>query len=962
MTNLQRNSVAERNIDQAITALKRGSYLLKYGRRGKPKFCPFQLSNDETTLIWFVGKEEKQLRLNHVSRIIPGQRTDVFQRFPRPEKEYQSFSLIYGKRSLDLMCKDKDEAEIWFIALQALISKGNYQRWKTEVKGDDISSDTSSADAQRNIRPTVSTGSGDAAYEDSRQVHRNLLSLQKPPQKKLGRVFSEFLLNNSVDFSPQRDSFTNSTSSMSCTNMDDVSGQSSADTSRVSSSSALSSSSQRSFFEDFDRLCDLFIWGEGTGDGLLGGGVHKVGEISGAKKDAFLPKALESTLVLDVQNIACGSRHAVLITKRGEVFSWGEGSGGRLGHGVETDIANPKLVETLNGLSINSVACGEYHNCALTVSGDLYTWGDGTHKLGLLGHGNEVSHWTPKKVTGQMECLYVLSVSCGPWHSAAITSLGQLFTFGDGSFGALGHGDRSSSSVPREVETLKGFRTVRVSCGFWHTAAVVDVSFQSTSSETSSGGKLFTWGNGDEGQLGHGDKEPRLLPFCITALEEMSFCKVACGQSITVALTASGEVYTMGRADYGQLGNPGHAGGLPTCVQGKLKNIFIEDIACGSFHVAALSLTSEVYTWGRGKNGQLGHGDFNDRDIPTLVEGLRNKQVKALACGNNFTAAICLHKQVSLADRSTCSGCTRPFNFKRKCKNCYNCGLAFCRACCSKKSLKASLAPNMKKPYRVCDNCFAKLHKGSDSGFSFLPPKALSGTKGRNAVEEKEKENFHTKPHGFLSKLSSFDSFRRSNIGHYKKSLKSTSISGHSSSISSDNSLCDKSCIPTPSRSMLDYPEKVSISAPGSTGHSQPASPCSRGSSPFQSALVMPSSSPPLSIPDAVFDDSKQKSDSLTKEILLLREQVEILTCRSQFLASELERTSSQIKNATELARYEAEKNNAAKEVINSLIRQLRDMSAKVPQGASSCRTSDPFSENNSNSLSISSSWSQLTS
>ena len=65
------------------------------------------------------------------------------------------------------MCKDKDEAEIWFIALQALISKGNYQRWKTEVKGDDISSDTSSADAQRNIRPTVSTGSGDAAYEVS---------------------------------------------------------------------------------------------------------------------------------------------------------------------------------------------------------------------------------------------------------------------------------------------------------------------------------------------------------------------------------------------------------------------------------------------------------------------------------------------------------------------------------------------------------------------------------------------------------------------------------------------------------------------------------------------------------------------------------------------------------------------------------------------------------------------------
>lgn len=27
----------------------------------------------------------------------------IFQRYPRPEKEYQSFSLAYGNRSLDLV-------------------------------------------------------------------------------------------------------------------------------------------------------------------------------------------------------------------------------------------------------------------------------------------------------------------------------------------------------------------------------------------------------------------------------------------------------------------------------------------------------------------------------------------------------------------------------------------------------------------------------------------------------------------------------------------------------------------------------------------------------------------------------------------------------------------------------------------------------------------------------------------
>lgn len=97
------SGLVERDIEQAITALKKGACLLKYGRRGKPKFCPFRLANDESALIWFSGKEEKHLKLSHVSRIISGQRTPIFQRHPRPEKEYQSFSLIYNDRSLDLV-------------------------------------------------------------------------------------------------------------------------------------------------------------------------------------------------------------------------------------------------------------------------------------------------------------------------------------------------------------------------------------------------------------------------------------------------------------------------------------------------------------------------------------------------------------------------------------------------------------------------------------------------------------------------------------------------------------------------------------------------------------------------------------------------------------------------------------------------------------------------------------------
>ncbi|KAE8647161.1 hypothetical protein Csa_018817 [Cucumis sativus] len=125
---------ADRDIEQALIALKKGAQLLKYGRKGKPKFCPFRLSSDESSLIWISSKGERSLKLASISRIIPGQRTAVFERYLRPEKDYLSFSLIYnnGKRSLDLICKDKVEAEAWISGLKALIASGQGGRSKID--------------------------------------------------------------------------------------------------------------------------------------------------------------------------------------------------------------------------------------------------------------------------------------------------------------------------------------------------------------------------------------------------------------------------------------------------------------------------------------------------------------------------------------------------------------------------------------------------------------------------------------------------------------------------------------------------------------------------------------------------------------------------------------------------------------------------------------------------------------
>ncbi|XP_058195899.1 PH, RCC1 and FYVE domains-containing protein 1-like isoform X1 [Rhododendron vialii] len=917
MADFKRSSLAERDIDQAIATLKKGAYLLKYGRRGKPKFCPFRLSTDESRLIWYYGKDEKQLELSHVSRIIPGQRTAIFQRYPRPEKEYQSFSLIYNDRSLDLVCKDKDEAEVWFVGLKALISRGSYRNFSSEAKTDCI------AIASLHARRTYPSGS--SSDQGGTQQGESL------PQSRLGKAFSDIISYTAATKNQaQPEPVISSLSSLSSVATDNSNSRSSAaETFRISLSSAVSSSSHGSGHEDFDALGDVLIWGESIGDGQLGGGVDRVHNSSTTILDALLPKPLESTIALDVHNIACGARHVVLVTKQGQVFSWGEESGGRLGHGVEDDVPHPKPIDALTGMNIELVACGEYHTCAITFSGDLYTWGDGSHNSGLLGHGSEVSHWIPKKVTSPMEDIQVSYISCGTWHTAFITSAGQLFTFGDGTFGVLGHGDHRSTSIPREVENLKGLRTVRVACGVWHTAAVVDVRTTSTSGSTDSSlcGKLFTWGDGDKGRLGHGDKEPRLVPACVPSLVDVSFSQVSCGHNLTIALTSSGQVYAMG--------SPLADGKMLTCIEGEIAKSSVEQIACGSHHVAVLTSKAEVYTWGKGAKGQLGHGDNEDRSTPTLVDFLKDKQVKSIACGANFTAVICLHKLVSNTDNSVCSSCRNTFNFRRKRHNCYNCGLVFCKSCSSRKSLKASLAPSMNKPYRVCDDCFNKLKKVVESGSVARIHKVKSGN-----------EIGVPRLQGQLSRLSSFDSCNLADIKNTKHSIKVESNDSRVFPLVNGNT--QRGSISSSSKSS-NSPVASSwnfclSSVPGSRMVSRAASPVSRKSTPFHSAI--PASSPSIGTSEAMLADSKQLNEKLSHEVMNLKAQVEDLTRKSQLLEAELERTSDQLKDATELAADEAEKCNAAKEVIKSLTGQLKEMAEKVPEAHISSKKSVSVARN----------------
>ncbi|CAA2975577.1 PH, RCC1 and FYVE domains-containing 1-like [Olea europaea subsp. europaea] len=884
-----------RDIDQALIALKKGTQLIKYSRKGKPKFCPFRLSPDETTLIWYSRGEERNLKLSSVSRIIPGQRTPVFKRFLRPEKEYLSFSLIYnnGERSLDLICKDKFESEAWLAGLKALISTGQPRSRRVQSDISDL------------------YGIGDFP-QDSRPFGA---PLEFTPGPYSSRISADF---NSIDYPLN---ITSSDVGSESANMQIRT--SSTDGFRISVSSAPSCSSQGSGPDDIESLGDVYVWGEIWSDG---GPIDGNGCTIPIKNEALTPRPLESNVVLDVLQISCGVRHVALVTRQGEVFTWGEECGGRLGHGIEKDFSRPQLVEFLAVTNVEFVACGEFHTCAVSTSGDLYTWGDGIQNAGLLGHGNNVSHWLPKRVSGPLEGQQVLSIACGSWHSALVTSTGRLFTFGDGLFGALGHGDRESVTCPREVQSLNGLKTITVACGVWHTAAIIDVTNQSGSNVMS--GKLFTWGDGDKYRLGHGNKETYLLPTCVSALIDYNVHQLACGHHITVALTTSGHVFTMGSNTYGQLGNPQSDGRSPALVQDKLVGEFVEQIACGAHHVAVLTSRSEMFTWGRGANGRLGHGDLDDCDVPKLVEALKDRHIKNIACGSSYTASICIHKWVSGADQSVCTGCRQAFGFTRKRHHCYNCGLVHCHACSSKKALRAALAPTPGKPHRVCDPCYLKLKKAAEPGKFGTINRRMSSPhhpidySSRVDREDRRSSRILLSPNMEPVKYLEIKSGKPGNKYDSYSIVRASQVP----------SLLQLKDIAFPSSfSAIQYAlNPVATSAPQhlmpqrqSQSNSRPASPYSRRPSPPHSAA------PVLS--RGVIDSLKKTNDLLNQEVSKLQNQVKSLKQKSEVQDMEILKLKKTAQEAASLAAERSSKCKIAMQAIKTITVQLNEITDKMP-------------------------------
>jgi len=135
----------------------------------------------------------------------------------------------------------------------------------------------------------------------------------------------------------------------------------------------------------------------------------------------------------------------------------------------------------------------------------------------------------------------VFSVSCGHCHTLAVTNNG-IYAWGASQFGQLGLGKVLQCSSPELVTSLAQEIIVDAVAGQYHSVALT------------ADGRIFTWGWGVHGQLGHGNTDEKVTPSLVKALLGVVVCCISAGYAHTLALSIDGVLYAFGCNILGQLG------------------------------------------------------------------------------------------------------------------------------------------------------------------------------------------------------------------------------------------------------------------------------------------------------------------------------------------------------------------------------------------------------------------------
>uniref|UniRef100_A0A3B5B6K7 HECT and RLD domain containing E3 ubiquitin protein ligase 4 n=1 Tax=Stegastes partitus TaxID=144197 RepID=A0A3B5B6K7_9TELE len=256
-------------------------------------------------------------------------------------------------------------------------------------------------------------------------------------------------------------------------------------------------------------------------------------------------KKPEQVVALDAQIIialSCGESHTLALNDKGQIFSWGFGSDGQLGlNNFEECVRVPRNIKTLSDVQIAQVACGYWHSHALSRGEDVFSWGQNRYgQLGLGMNGQSVS--TPQ-IIQSLQGIPFAQISAGGAHSFALTLSGAVFGWGRNKFGQLGLNDSNDRCFPALLKSLRSQRVIYISCGEDHTAALTKLR------------GVFTFGAGGYGQLGHNSTNHEINPRKVFELMGNVVTQIACGRQHTLAFTpSSGKMDSFGLGGNGQLG------------------------------------------------------------------------------------------------------------------------------------------------------------------------------------------------------------------------------------------------------------------------------------------------------------------------------------------------------------------------------------------------------------------------
>uniref|UniRef100_A0A2K5WZ56 HECT and RLD domain containing E3 ubiquitin protein ligase family member 6 n=1 Tax=Macaca fascicularis TaxID=9541 RepID=A0A2K5WZ56_MACFA len=249
-----------------------------------------------------------------------------------------------------------------------------------------------------------------------------------------------------------------------------------------------------------------------------------------------LPEPIQALETLNVDLVSCGKEHSLAVCHKGRVFAWGAGSEGQLGIEEFKEISfTPKKITTLNGIKIIQVSCGHYHSLALSKDSQVFSWGKNSH--GQLGLGKEVpSQASPQRVRS-LEGIPLAQVAAGGAHSFALSLCGTSFGWGSNSAGQLALSGRNvpvQSNKPLSIGALKNLGVIYISCGDEHTAVLIQ------------DGKVFTFGDNSSGQLGYSPTPEKRGPQLVERIDGL-VSQIDCGSYHTLAYVhTTGQVISFG--------------------------------------------------------------------------------------------------------------------------------------------------------------------------------------------------------------------------------------------------------------------------------------------------------------------------------------------------------------------------------------------------------------------------------